>query len=219
MRRTALPLLACLSALGVNSRAAEPAKIELALLKTVTVTGEQFLLGSKDGRPVTAATELRLPTAWATIGLAGAAEEDLASQPPASAADPFVGTYVFNPAKSTMSGAPATAEMVLAISDEGDHLVIIPSGKTIDGASLTGRLIVPKAGGTVPAPPGTVAYDLAVITRPNPNAIQVVRMRQGKELVRIRLELTPDGKTLTRSIRATNPQDEPIEGISVLERQ
>lgn len=78
-------------------------------------------------------------TAWATMGLARAAEENLASQPAASAADPFVGTYVFNPAKSTMSGAPPTAEMLLTISDEGDHLVIIPSGKTIDGAPLTGR--------------------------------------------------------------------------------
>ena len=158
-------------------------------------------------------------TAWATMGLARAAEEDLASQPHASAADPFVGTYVFNAAKSTMSGAPATAEMLLTISDEGDHLVIIPSGKTVDGAALTGRLSVPKAGGTVPSPQGTVDYDVAIITRPSPHAIQVVRMRQGKELMRIRLEVTPDGKTLTRSIRATNPQGEPVEGMSVLERQ
>jgi len=158
-------------------------------------------------------------TAWATTGLARAAEEDLAPQPTASAADPFVGTYVFNAAKSTMSGAPATAEMLLTISDEGDHLVIISSGKTVDGAALTGRLSVPKAGGTVPSPQGTVDYDVAIITRPSPRAIQVVRMRQGKELMRIRLEVTPDGKTLTRSIRATNPQGEPVEGMSVLERQ
>ena len=66
MRRTALALLACLSALGANSRAAEPAKIELTLLKTVTVTEEQFLLGSKEGRPVTVAMELRLPTSGTT---------------------------------------------------------------------------------------------------------------------------------------------------------
>ena len=58
-----LSLLACLSVANVNSLAAEPSKIELMLLKTVTVTEEQFLLGSQDGRPVTLAMELRLPTA------------------------------------------------------------------------------------------------------------------------------------------------------------
>ena len=158
-------------------------------------------------------------TAWATMGLARAAEEDLASQPRASAADPFVGTYVFNAAKSTMSGAPATAEMVLTISDEGDHLVVIPSGRTVDGAPLTGRLIVPKAGGTVLPPQGMVDYDSTVITRPNARTIQVVRMRQGKELTRILLEVSPDGRTLTRAIRATSPQGHPIEGLSVLERR
>jgi len=60
-----LSLLACLSVANVNNRAAEPAKIELMLLKTVTVTEEQFLLGSQNGRPVTLAVELRLPTAGA----------------------------------------------------------------------------------------------------------------------------------------------------------
>jgi dienelactone hydrolase len=63
MRRSALSLLACVLAANVNTRAAEPAKIELMVLKTVTVTEEQFLLGSQDGQPVTLAVELRLPTA------------------------------------------------------------------------------------------------------------------------------------------------------------
>ena len=50
-------LLACVLAANVNTRAAEPAKIELMVLKTVTVTEEQFLLGSQDGHPVTLAVE------------------------------------------------------------------------------------------------------------------------------------------------------------------
>jgi hypothetical protein len=57
MRRVVLSLVACLSVANVNTRAADPAKIELMLLKTVTVTEEQFLLGSQDGRPVTLAVD------------------------------------------------------------------------------------------------------------------------------------------------------------------
>ena len=139
-------------------------------------------------------------TAWATIGLARAAEEDGLTQ-------------------AAVSGAPATAELTLTISEEGDHLVVVPSGKTTDGAPLTGRLTSPKAGGTVPAPQGTVAYDSTIVTRINVRTIQIVTMRQGRELAQIRLELAPDGKTLTRSIRGTNAHGQPIEGVSVLERQ
>jgi dienelactone hydrolase len=66
MKHPVLSLFACLAVASVGSRAAEPAKIELRLLKSVTFTEEQFLLGAKDGQPVTLAVELRLPTAETT---------------------------------------------------------------------------------------------------------------------------------------------------------
>jgi dienelactone hydrolase len=49
--------------LGTASRAAEPAKIELYALPTTTLTDEQFLTGTREGRPAMIAAELRLPTA------------------------------------------------------------------------------------------------------------------------------------------------------------
>jgi dienelactone hydrolase len=58
--RLLLPLL-CACVLGTASRAAEPAKIELYVLPTTTLTDEQFLIGARDGRPATIAAELRLP--------------------------------------------------------------------------------------------------------------------------------------------------------------
>jgi len=65
-QRVFMTLLASLSIAILHASAAEPAKTELMLLKTVTVSEEQFLLGSQDGRPVTLAAELRLPTAGTT---------------------------------------------------------------------------------------------------------------------------------------------------------
>jgi dienelactone hydrolase len=55
--------LLCVCILGTASRAAEPAKIELYALSTTTLTDEQFLTGTGEGRPATIAAELRLPTA------------------------------------------------------------------------------------------------------------------------------------------------------------
>jgi len=61
---TCVVALACLSRdVREPSRAIEPAKIELMLLKTVTVSEEELLRGSQDRRPVIVAVELRLPTA------------------------------------------------------------------------------------------------------------------------------------------------------------
>ena len=66
MKHLVLSVLTCLAVGSVDSHAAEPAKIELRLLKSVTVTEEQFLRGAKDGQQVTLALELRLPTAGTT---------------------------------------------------------------------------------------------------------------------------------------------------------
>jgi len=55
------PVLVCLIAGGVQGSAADVSRIELLPLQTVTVTEEQFLTASRDGRPVTIAVELRLP--------------------------------------------------------------------------------------------------------------------------------------------------------------
>ena len=61
-KRFVSPVLACLIVGGVQGRAAEVSRIELLPLQTVTLTEEQFLTGSRDGRPVTIAVELRLPS-------------------------------------------------------------------------------------------------------------------------------------------------------------
>jgi dienelactone hydrolase len=63
MKHLVLSLLMCLAVGSGDSHAAEPVRIELRPLKSVTVTEEQFLRGAKDGPPVTLAVELRVPTA------------------------------------------------------------------------------------------------------------------------------------------------------------
>lgn len=58
--RSLIPLL-CTSFVAAHGYAAEPAKIELHVIQTMTLTDEQFLTGSRDGQPATIAGELRLP--------------------------------------------------------------------------------------------------------------------------------------------------------------
>ena len=136
------------------------------------------------------------------------------------AADPFVGVYRFNAAKSATTGGQMPAELTLTIWEEGANLMVATSGKTAAGAAITADvLVLPLAGGTVKAPAGEKNFDSTVVKRTNPNTIDMVAMQKGKERTRVKLALSRDGKTLTRSFTSTNAQGKPIQGTSVLERQ
>lgn len=136
------------------------------------------------------------------------------------AADPFVGTYRLNAAKSATSGGQMPAEMTLTISEEGANLLVATSGRTAAGAAISADVLtLPKAGGTVKAPAGERNFDSTVVKRTNANTIDMVAMQKGKERTRVKLALSRDGKTLTRSFTSTNAQGRPVTGNSVLERQ
>ena len=138
----------------------------------------------------------------------------------ASAADPFVGTFKLNVAKSATSGGQLPAEMRLTITEDAANLLIATSGKTATGSPISADvLVVPKAGGTVKAPAGERNYDATVVSRSNANTIDVVARQNGKETARVKLALSRDGKTLTRSFTSTNAQGQPLTGTSVLERE
>ena len=138
----------------------------------------------------------------------------------ASAADPFVGTYKLNTAKSATSGGQLPAEMRLTISEDGGNLLIATSGKTATGSPISADvLVVPKAGGTVKAPEGERNYDSTVVSRSNANTIDVVARQKGKNTARVTLALSRDGKTLTRSFTSTNAQGRPVTATSVMERE
>jgi hypothetical protein len=135
----------------------------------------------------------------------------------AGGADPFVGTYKLNLAKSATTGGQLPAELRLTIAEDGGNLTIATSGKTATGTPISADvLVVPKAGGTVKAPAGESNY---VVSRSNATTIDVVARQNGKETGRVKLALSRDGKILTRSFTSTNAQGRPLTGTSVLERE
>ena len=136
------------------------------------------------------------------------------------AADPFVGTYRLNAAKSATTGGQMPAELTLTISEEGTNLLVSTSGKTAAGAAISADVLtLPKAGGTVKAPASERNFDSTVVRRTNANTIDLVAMQKGKERTRVKFALSRDGKTLTRSFTSTNAQGRPVQGSTVLERE
>lgn len=137
----------------------------------------------------------------------------------AQGADPFVGTYRLNSAKSTMTGDVPAAALTLVITEEGDNLVVATNGKRTDGTAIASKLAVPKKGGDVRVLEGAPSYDSAKATRTAPDTVQVVTLMKGKEGVRVQITLSPDRKVITRTIKGTNAQGKAVDGVSVLERQ
>ena len=94
----------------------------------------------------------------------------------AAAADPFVGKYKLNAAKSATTGGQIPPEMTLTISEDGSNLLIATSAKAADGSPIPSDVLtVPKTGGTVRAPEGA-SYDSTRVSRKDPNTIDVVAM-------------------------------------------
>jgi hypothetical protein len=138
----------------------------------------------------------------------------------ASAAVPFVGTYKLNPAKSATTGGQTPPDLTLTVSEDGNNLRIATSGKTASGGAITAdALVLPKAGGTIKAPAGEADYDSTVVSRKDPNTIEMLASLKGKERTRVKLALSRDGKTLTRSFTSTNAQGRPVSGTTVFERE
>ena len=136
------------------------------------------------------------------------------------AADPFVGTYRLNAAKSATSGGQMPAQMTLTISEDGANLLVATAGKTAAGADISADVLtLPKAGGTVKAPASERNFDSTIVKRTNANTIDLVAMQKGKERTRVKFALSRDGKTLTRSFTSTNAQGRPVQGSTVLERE
>ena len=138
----------------------------------------------------------------------------------ASAADPFVGTFKLNPTKSSTSGGQMPPDLTLTIDEDNSNLRITTSGTSANGSPISADvLVIPKAGGTVKAADGERSYDSTVVSRKDPNTIDLLASQKGKERTRVKLALSRDGKTLTRSFTSTNGQGQPVSGTSVLERK
>ncbi len=138
----------------------------------------------------------------------------------AIAADPFVGSYKLNTAKSSTSGGQLPPDMTLTISEDKANLLITTSGTAANGSPIAADvLVIPKAGGTMKAAEGERNYDSTVVSRKDTNTIDLSARQNGKERTRVKLALSRDGKTLTRSFTSTNAQGKPVSGTSVLERE
>ena len=138
----------------------------------------------------------------------------------AQSADPWLGTWRVDPAKSTYSPGPKPAGAgTVTIERSGDSMKT-----TIDGTNAQGQ---PTHTETVwmfdgkdhpvkgaPAPNATAAYK-----RVDDRSFEVTSKADGKLIMTTRVSISPDGKTMTATQTGQNAQGESVKNTIVALKQ
>ena len=134
--------------------------------------------------------------------------------------DPLLGIWQLNLAKSKYSG-PAPKSGTLYFQGEGQNRK--GTAVTIDAAGNPGMLVIPSYVDDGQSHPLTatpaLAYDAGANTRVDAYTVTVSRTKAGKVVQTGTRVVSQDGKTLTFTVTGTGVNGEPINNITVYDKQ
>ena len=133
------------------------------------------------------------------------------------AADPFVGTWKLNSAKTKYKTGMPPKEQTVTFSEEGSDLHTIVKGASSDGQTISMHFTVPTAGGTgkiIESP-----YEAVSAKMSNPNERDTSFSKGGKVVYTARAKRSADGKTMTVAVKGTNPSGQTVDGTNFYDKQ
>jgi hypothetical protein len=134
-----------------------------------------------------------------------------------SAADPFVGTWTLNSAKSKYKTGQPPQQQSVTIQEEVDNLDVAVTGTAADGSSFSARFLIPIAGGK-----GVVkesaAYDEVSSKRIDERTRENTYSKAGKEVMTLRISVSRNGKTLTSRLKGADMRGNPVEGTLTFDK-
>jgi hypothetical protein len=136
---------------------------------------------------------------------------------PLFAADPFVGTWKLDSAKSKYTAGSAPKDVVLVIEEQRDNYQVTASGSYQDGSPISVKYTVPKEGGTGTAQEGP--FDAVTSKRVSARVRENRYTKNGKETVSRRVVVSQDGKTMRITVKGTDAQGKPVAGVDVFDKQ
>ena len=132
------------------------------------------------------------------------------------AADPQMGTWKLNEAKSKMTPGTTKFNTVTFKSTSGNIRA------TADGADASGKPIHVEWSGKFDGKDYPVTGDPSADTRAyrklNDRTVELTVKKNGKVFVTARSEVSADGKTRTSTVSGTNPKGKKFRNVAVYER-
>ncbi|HVT40723.1 MAG TPA: hypothetical protein VHE78_16910 [Gemmatimonadaceae bacterium] len=136
----------------------------------------------------------------------------------AQAADPNIGTWKLNVAKSTYDPGPGPKSMTITIEAAGQARKNTLSGVDPEGKPIRVTYTANYDGKDYPAT-GSAAYDMVSLKRIDANTSEITRKKDGKVVQTYVLVVTKDGKSLTSTMTGINAKGEKIHSVAVFEKQ
>jgi hypothetical protein len=136
----------------------------------------------------------------------------------AQAANPRIGTWQLNVAKSKYSPGPAPKSQTLKIEASGQGEKVTSELTDAAGARTTTSYTANYDGKDYPLS-GSPTADMVSLKRINARTSERVDKKGGKTVSTYRRVVSPDGKTMTVTIKGTNLQGKPMSNAVVFEKQ
>lgn len=135
----------------------------------------------------------------------------------AMAADPFVGTWKMNSAKTKYKKGAPPKEQTVTISETGSDTLVKIDGIASDGSKIDAQYTVPTAGGTGKIE--STAWDGVTSKQVNSSERQMMYMKGGKTVYTTHAKVSADGKHLTVSSKGMNSLGKDVEGTTAYDKQ
>jgi hypothetical protein len=138
----------------------------------------------------------------------------------AMAADPFVGTWKLNVAKSKYSPGPPPKSATVKIEAQDNGLKIVANGVNAEGKPTHIETAFKYDGKDYPYTPTGGPSDLTVaVKRIDANTQELTLKQGGKVMQTVREVVSKDGKTQTRTIKGKNAQGQEVSNTIVFDKQ
>jgi hypothetical protein len=133
----------------------------------------------------------------------------------AMAADPVIGTWKLNVAKSTVAGAPATGSETRTYSQGADGITVDIKTTGADGKTNEQKTTYHLDGKAYPAT-NAPGFDSLSAKQTDANTADFSLMKGGKKVGTLRRAVSADGKVLTVTTEMT---DAKTKSVSVYDKQ
>lgn len=133
-------------------------------------------------------------------------------------ADPAIGTWNLNTAKSKYTPGPMPKSNVITITAAGNGIHVVAKGEDAAGHA-TGIDYTATYDGKDAAVKGAPAYDAVSVKRVDANTTEQVRKKEGKTVQTMTRKVSADGKTMTVTTRGKDENGRTINTVAVYDKQ
>jgi hypothetical protein len=133
-------------------------------------------------------------------------------------ADPAVGTWKLNTAKSKYQPGPMPKSNTITISSAANGLHVVAKGEDAAGKPTGIEYTATFDGKDAPVK-GAPAYDMVTLKRVDANTTEQIRKKEGKTVQTMTRKVSADGKTMTVTTRGKDESGRTINTVAVYDRQ